>query len=272
MGSAGGSPPVASLHDSIRRAVGVPTRSERTLATLVRDLQVVEAGDVTSGLTAVQGTVALDDGTIPAPVTPEDCVYAQYEIRERSTEGSGVGRYHVVEGRVDAVTFLVEDDSGAILVDPTGMHHPAGDRVTNPLDAAGPLPLSDRSTRVFAPSSDGGFDELDRHRLGRAEATGGFDHSEVHVQSTIRPGDEVYVLGDFQRSTEDRPPVVAPTGGPFLVSDLSRSALDAVLARRTADVTGRFVRFLVFGAILVITLLIVGVIAIAIITAATTIV
>lgn len=231
----------------------MPSSTERALSAIVEDLPVVGTDEVRPGLTAVRGTVAGHHGTVPEPLTTDDCVYAQYEIRERGKDGVAGVEYEVVEGRVDTVPFRVEDEDGAVLVDPTAVEHSGSGRVTSPLDGAGPLPLSDAATRAYA-EDEGGFEPVERERLGREETTAALIHPEVHVQSTIRPGDEVYVLGEFERRSGDPPYVTAPTGGPFLVTDMSRSALVAALDRESGDVSAQVLRFALFGLILALVL------------------
>lgn len=262
MSPAGAVPRVPSLTDRVRTAVGMPSTTERALHRIVEELPVTPTDEVTDGLHAVRGTVAVDEGTVPEPLTTENCVYAQYEIRERGEQRGGEAGYEVVEGRVDAVPFRVEDDAGAVIVDPTGIEHVGGGRPGSPLDAAGPLPLSDAATRAFADSS-GELEEVERERLGREETGAAWVHEEVHVQSTIRPGDAVYVLGEFQGGANGLP-TVTPTGGPFLFSDMSPSALAATLERSAGDVSGQFLRFLAFGLIAVVVVLIVVGMAVAI--------
>jgi hypothetical protein len=238
---------VASLTDRIRTAVGMPSRTQRAVYRLVEELPITPVDEVRPGLHPIRGTVVADD-TVPEPMTPEQCVYAQYELRERVQGRASNVQYAVAEGRVDAVPFRVEDETGSVLVDPTGIVHPGDGRADSPLDAAGPQPLSDGATGAFAESGDE-FERLERQRLGREETDAALIHREVHVQSTIRPGDTVYVLGEFERRAGSY--AVEPGEGPFLLSDMSRSALATALERRSGDVSGQFLRFVAFGLIAV---------------------
>jgi len=245
MSAAPRSESVASLTDRIRTAVGMPSMSQRAVYRLVEELPVTPVDELRPGLHAIRGTVVADD-TVPEPMTTEQCVYAQYELRERVQGRASNVQYAVAEGRVDAVPFRVEDETGSVLVDPTVVAHPGDGRVDSPLDAAGPQSLSDGATGAFAASGEE-FERLERQRLAREETDVAPSPGEVHVQSTIRPGDTVYLLGEFERDAGSYR--VGPGDGPFLLSDMSRSALATALERRSGDVSGQFLRFVVFGLI-----------------------
>lgn len=177
------------------------------LRDLVAASAPVPVEDLPAGAAAVEGTVEVHEGTVEGPVTGRDSVLVEYE-RERN----GESRPEVVEGRIAAVPFLVADDTGRVLVDPTD--HAYGDGV---------LPISPGRTERFEGDEAG-------ENLRPVEDDPVLPW--VHAEAAIRPGDEVYVVGTAARTADPDLPAdvdvrLAPGDDPdgFLVTDLSRQAL-----------------------------------------------
>lgn len=206
---------------------------DRLLAT-VRDADPTPIGDLSTGRGAVSGTVRVHEGVREGRLSGEECVLAEYE-RGRNEDG----RYEPVEGELVAVPFLVEDATGRVLVDPTD--HAYGD---------GSLPISPGRTARFEGDESG--ENLRRVDPGEDPVL-----PWVHVEASIRPGDEVYAAGTVSRVADPSLPEgvdyrLAPgeDDGAFVVSDLSRPALREALtppSRLPED----FWRFAILGAILV---------------------
>lgn len=156
------------------------------------------------------------------------------------------------ERLVEAVPFVVEDDSGRVLVDATDA----------PADAVLVSPghterlLGDESGTRVVRASDRGMNST--REIARARTALGTTPGWAHERGALRDGDRVYVLGTPRPSGEESPATtVAPgTDAPFAVSDLSRSALAEQLERRAGGLDRRFWLFAVVGGIAAIVLLI----------------
>jgi len=211
---------------------GAEDRRER-LRTLVAEAAPVPIAELSSGPGAVEGTVEVHTGTVDGSVTDRDAVLAEYE-RERNADGE----LSVVEGRIEAVPFLVEDDTGRVLVDPTDYDYDDG-----------VLPISPGRTERREGDEDG--------ENVRPVGDEGPVLPWVHSEAAIRPGDRVYVAGTVSRlAGPEGPPGVrhrldpGDDPGAFLVTDLSRQALFEGLGSDSRLPEG-FWRFALLGAILV---------------------
>lgn len=193
----------------------------------------VAALRATGGLVGVEGTVVAHGETVTGPMTGEDAVLVEYE-RGRNEDG----RYEPVEGRLEAVPFLVEDDTGRVLVDPGAYGYDDG-----------PLPISPGNTDRFEGDEDG-----ENVRPVEDDPVLPWVHSEA----AIRPGDQVYVVGTVSSGPDPDLPTdlrVAPAGpdGGFLVSDLSRTTLATEL-RPSSRLPRPFWQFALLGLILLVIL------------------
>jgi len=61
--------------------------------------------------------VASDEGLLEAPFTGTPCVYYRYAVEVYRSEGKKKG-WHTVDSGLQAKRFLVQDDTGRVLVDP----------------------------------------------------------------------------------------------------------------------------------------------------------
>ncbi len=188
-----------------------------------------------SPVVAVEGAVRAHERTVPAPVSGEDCVVAAYELRRR-TDG---GRYEVVERRVGSVPFVVADNTGEVVVDPTDAGDDDADTAGRP-EGADPFAISPGNTDWFVGDRDG-----ESVRPVPDPSAIAPDRAEwVHRVATIRPGEDVYVLGapvDGGEGVRIRP------GEAFVVSDLGRSALVEALRRASPELSSQFLRFAALG-------------------------
>lgn len=89
------------------------------------------------GTVELSGTVVPGAETLESPFTDTECVALEYVVEERRSRGLGTDdsrtRWVEPDSTSDRVPFSLEDDSGAVLVDPTG-----ADRR---LDVGGPVHL-----------------------------------------------------------------------------------------------------------------------------------
>jgi len=154
--------------------------------------------------------------------------------------------------RVEAVPFVVEDDSGRVLVDATEAD--AGAVLVSPGHTE--RLLGDESGTRLVRVSDTGMDST--REIARARTALGTTPEWEHERGALRAGDRVYVLGRPRASGEEEPAAViaADADAPFALSDLSRSALAEQLDRRAGGLDRRFWLFAVVGGIAAIILLI----------------
>lgn len=206
---------------------------EERLRRLVARGDPTSVADLSPGgdLGAVQGTVETHAGTVRGPASGDPAVLVEYE-RGRNRDG----RYDPVEGRVEAVPFLVDDGTGRVLVDPAGYEY--GD---------GTLPVSPGKTDRFEGDESG-----ENVRPVEDEPVLPW----VHVEASIRPGDAVYVVGSVSRADDpDLPDGTLRIGpvepsGEFLVTDLSRPTLVEEL-RPSSRLPQPFWQFALLGLIVV---------------------
>jgi hypothetical protein len=156
---------------------------------------------LTEGPAEIVGTAkpTKEHGTAPAPFTGEDCLVAEWEVEEWDEDDDG-GQWGSVGEGVDGVPFLVEDDSGEVLVRPQGatLEIDRTDRQTLEVGSTDPQPdhvqaFIDRTDtpgqpdRPLIAALDWGTQEGDRR----------------YTQRLLTPGEEVYVYGTVQQKPED---------------------------------------------------------------------
>lgn len=228
---------------------------------LIHGTPVVDAADVQPGdRVAVTGRVELvDDGAVVRPAfADDDAVVAAWRTEEfrRHT-------HHGRDGVIDAVDdgqhvtetwdqvstgyrstpFYVRDDTGRVLVDPGANvgNGAAGAAATGTLGNSvtdGDTVVSFSSFEAHTPTS---FDVTAAEAAGAGGQQDGIEFPFVpgpeagerdHEEATIAPGDDVFVLGEVERTDPD-----AETGarserafdarstGPFVLSDRGRTEL-----------------------------------------------
>lgn len=230
---------------SVVAVEGVVRVHEETLSPPLSDATVVEppagapaedeAADGDGGPTRLDELAAERGETRRGPP-----VLARYVRRPRESEEPGTA----TETRVEAVPFVVEDDSGRVLVD---AREAASESVLlSP--AVTERYLGDESGSRVARAT--GAD--DTRELARARTALGATPDWEHERATLRAGDQVYVLGG---ATGERGRI-EPGGEGFVVSDLSRAALTEQLQRASEGLDRRFWLFAVVGAIAAVVLLI----------------
>jgi|APHM01.1.fsa_nt_gi E3 Ubiquitin ligase. len=155
--------------------------------------------------------------------------------------------------RVEAVPFVVEDESGRVLVDATDA--PAEAVLVSPGHTE--RLLGDESGSRLVHTADTSRDTT--REIARARTAPGTTPDWEHERGALRVGDGVYVLGRPRSSGEPDGPataVAANGDAPFVLSDLSRSALAEQLDRRAGGLDRRFWLFAVVGGIAAFVLLI----------------
>jgi hypothetical protein len=197
---------------------------------------------VPDGPVAVQGRVQPHDGVVETQLTGDEAVCSQYE--RRRPEFDGRAGYETLDRDLRARPFRVVDESGAVVVDPT-------DATPIPVGATGPHPLSNAVTNSFTGDPDGALAPVtaESPEALAAELTGRGE-SAVHVESALRPGEEVFVYGVAEDGRVDA------GRGRFVLTDLSRAGLLGRLEAVAGFDVSSAVTFALFGAIAVAILLV----------------
>ncbi|EMA71177.1 GIDE domain-containing protein [Halorubrum distributum] len=172
----------------------------------------------------VTGRVAaVDDETLPAPFGGDPCCCVEYDVSELRSQGKGQS-WVTIDGGEAGVPFRVDDGGTGVRVDPAAAAFSLAVDEKVKLDAGEEPP---ERVRGFIDAVDEVDDTETGYEIG--PLTIGDDPRRRYVQRTLRPGDEVTVVGDSE-AFPDAPVSEVKSriadGSPFVVSDAS--------ARRTA--------------------------------------
>jgi len=148
------------------------------------------------------------------------------------------------ETQVEARPFVVEDETGRLLVD---LRDPPRQAVLLSPGITERYLGDETGTRLVRTT---GADST--RAVARARNELGTTPEWVHERATLRDGDRVYVLGRPETDTEGETAIVPGEGTAFVVSDLSRAALTEQLDRAAGGLDRRFWLFAVVGAIAVV--------------------
>jgi len=155
----------------------------------VRELQGRE------GPVEIEGTAASDDdaGTVTAPFTGAECLAYEYEVEELRSSGKNSSWRTLEEGSGGA-TFVVEDDTGRVRVDPEGADIRLEDHTTK-VSPGEELP---EELAAYVESTD---------EVEKQDGTVDLLVTELHVGNEQRfterrldPGEGVYVYGEARRA------------------------------------------------------------------------
>lgn len=192
---------------------------------LMQDTRTERIRSVAVGRTELNGTARELAGTVEWPFTDGECLVATYEIEEwRSDDG---GRWDTADYDVLSVPFELDDDTGAIRVEPTddGTYEISGAHRTQ-FTVAG---------SESEPAAVRGF--LRTHSSVDAGDSDGlpgmlFDSKRRYTEEVIPPGTDLYLLGgasprgDASGTNPDRLVLSRDEAiGEFIVSDRSEKAL-----------------------------------------------
>ncbi|WP_251133169.1 E3 ubiquitin ligase family protein [Halorubrum sp. 2020YC2] len=166
---------------------------------------------------------AIDRETLPSPFGGDPCLCLDYDVSELRSQGKGQS-WVAIDGGEAGVPFRVEDGGTGVRVDPAAAAFSLDVDAKIKLDAGEEPP---ERVRGFIDA----VDEVDAAETGYevGPLTIGDDPRRRYVQRTLRPGDEVTVVGDSE-AFPDAPVGEVKSriadGSPFVVSDAG--------ARRTA--------------------------------------
>ncbi|WP_096394026.1 GIDE domain-containing protein [Halorubrum trapanicum] len=166
---------------------------------------------------------AVDDETLPAPFGGDPGLCVEYDVSELRSQGNGQS-WVTIEAGEAGVPFRVDDGGTGVRVDPGAATFSLAVDEKVKIDAGEEPP---ERVRGFIEAVDEVDDTETGYEVG--PLTIGDDPRRRYVQRTLRPGDEVTVVGDTE-AFPDAPVGEVKSrlagGSPFVVSDAS--------ARRTA--------------------------------------
>lgn len=214
--------PVVAVFGLIGVALLAVAAREAWLALRYRSRRPTPVGELTgaSDQVVVSGIARRAERTIEAPITGRDCLAYGWRVSDlrtvRGLDGSVRTRQYDVGTDRDAVPFLVEDDTGSVLVDPTGAElRLAEEWVREP--ARDPVERADVLT---------GGDQLG----GEARAREYYE-SRLDVGETVTVGGQVGAGGDRLSAREVG---LRVTGGGTVVEDATPGAAVGRALRRAA--------------------------------------
>lgn len=212
---------------------------------------------ITDGPVRVVGTVSTneDNGSLVSPLSGEDVVLYEYEVQEYTDTEECQG-WEPVAGGADAIPFVLEDDSGAVAVDPAGSTLMLGNRTSQHVDLRNDP--SSGHAKDTTPEGDADQKSLTEEQLVTRHDPG---TGQLHVGSVtlqegsryrlkerrIEPGDNLVVTGTAEDG--NHMPLISDRNGngrlfgslfeyPFVVSDTPELRSARYLLKRGAAWAG----------------------------------
>jgi hypothetical protein len=172
-----------------------------------------------SGPVEVTGVAWIHERTLKAPLTKRSCLAYEWAIQEKRTDEEGDTEWVTVDSGRENVPFVVEDETGSVLVDPR--------------DAEFRLEKKRTVRRGLPGLSIGPFD----FSFGRARR---------YLETRLDPDEPVYVYGTVtpapaESDDADRVDARIEEGQPFIVADGTESEV-------TLRVLGKAVVYVLGGA------------------------
>jgi hypothetical protein len=164
----------------------------------LRSVATVSAGSIAPGYVRVEGSAESPaSGTLTAPLTGAACCWYRMRVEDSAGRGSGSrggsGWYPVRSEESDS-RFLVRDDGGTVMVDPSGADVTPTDKSL--WYGAGPEP-EDRNPQRLAPG------ENPKGKLVQIEWSDSGSHRYRYSEERIYPGDRIYVQGECAEDEVD---------------------------------------------------------------------
>lgn len=170
---------------------GFRRRKQRELMT---DTPTEQAESLSMGPSEVNGVARTGDREpLPAPFSDDECIVADWRVREYDEDAGDDGSWQTVGSGLDGMPFLVDDGTGEVLVRPNvdslyEFDEGSETTVRVDVDDAPPAPIRsfiDRSPDVDPVTESG-------------SGVGTSDGDRKYHQKTIRPEEDVYVFGTVQ--------------------------------------------------------------------------
>lgn len=189
----------------------------------IRSSDPVSVSDaaVESGPVELEGRVRAIEEPLSSPVQNEACVAYEYEVEERrrrrsNSNSNGSRRtWKTIDSGSDRQRFVLEDDSGRAVVDPSGARLTMANERTHSIDSTSQLPPG-LQTGVSTPLS------IDIGGLSIGSRPTRYTERRLDVDDTV------YVFGQAEPNPPETDALVAVSDGPdapqFLISDADESA------------------------------------------------
>ncbi|MFA9516879.1 GIDE domain-containing protein [Halopenitus sp. H-Gu1] len=146
----------------------------------------------TTGSVSISGTAVQYEDRLVSPFTGTECLALAYEVEEQRTTNNGTAWVEIDSGRA-AVPFLLEDDTGSVLVDPSRVRLGLGTSVT--IEVEGGERPPNRIQKFINRTDDVGSEER-TWDLKLVELNVGNDRR--YIERRLEPGEPVTVFGDVQ--------------------------------------------------------------------------
>lgn len=146
----------------------------------------------TSGAISISGTAIQYEDTLVSPFTGTDCLALTYEVEELRTTNNGTSWVGIDSGRA-AVPFLLEDETGSVLVEPTEVRLGLDESTTIDVDGGEPPP--DRVQEFIERNVDVDSEER-TWDLKLVELNVGNDRR--YIERRLDPGESVTVFGEVR--------------------------------------------------------------------------
>lgn len=144
----------------------------------------------TNGPTSISGTALQYEDTLVSPFTGSDCLALAYEVSELRTTNNGASWVEIDSGRA-AIPFLLEDDSGSVLVEPTRVRLGLDESTRTEVDGGDPPPAR---IQEFIERNDDVDSEERTWDLKVVELNVGNDRR--YIERRLDPGESVTVFGE----------------------------------------------------------------------------
>lgn len=145
----------------------------------------------------LRGTARVADGAFVGPFTGEECLICETVAEEYRWSIRRGGSWREIDSTFRSVPFLLEDDSGGVIVDPRHADVRMGADAER-IDVDGGSAPPERIQR-YIEADDGISCENRRLELRPFSIPTGADRR--YTERRIRPGEEVYVLGRARSET-----------------------------------------------------------------------
>jgi len=163
--------------------LGMTAISEYRIYQLVRDTPTTAVRSTAAGIVEVAGSVELLDDRLTAPSTGSDCAVYQYRIGGRDWGGA----WSTMDSGTVSTPFLLDDDTGRILVEPSG--------AALDLEYSREFTVEEKDALPVQPEVDD--DETSEYGSYR------------YREAAVTPGTELYIFGMAQEREEEATPTNA---------------------------------------------------------------
>lgn len=205
--------------------------SQRKRLGRMADTETTRSDQVMPGTVELKGTVRARE-TVRDPMHGQAVVSVDWEVSEEETsvdeDGAESHDRQLASGRRDAV-FEVEDDGGTVAVDPSG--------ATLKMDSTNRTReqfIGTQPSELVALADETKSDQSGTDREGVSVRSDGVtsrlyngDSTRIYEHDVLRPGDEVYVLGEAKRRDDEL--VVVDGGNDMLLSNMTEAELSDTL-------------------------------------------